>query len=146
MPAGGHIDFNEAELARLLTFPDGPVARLMMRVGELGTQEAKRLCPTSPAGSGGRPSGYLRSRIGWKLDRDQRGLHVDIRSTALTPQGHNYGLDVELGTKPHVIESHGPYPLRNARTRQVFGRTVHHPGTHAQPFLRPCVEVLRGQL
>src|SRR5690349_8498292 len=31
---------------------------------------------------------------------------------------------LEFGTRPHVIESHGDYPLRNAKTGQVFGRKV----------------------
>lgn len=44
---------------------------------------------------------------------------------------------VEYGTRPHIIQSHGNYPLRNRKTGQVFGRLVHHPGTQAQPFIRP---------
>jgi hypothetical protein len=47
-----------------------------------------------------------------------------------------YALYVECGTDPHPIDSHGPWPLRS-RSGQVFGRHVNHPGTHAQPFLRP---------
>jgi hypothetical protein len=45
-------------------------------------------------------------------------------------------LFVEFPTRPHTIESHGDYPLRNKRG-QTFGRVVHHPGTEAQPFLVP---------
>jgi len=46
---------------------------------------------------------------------------------------------VEYGTKPHIIRSHGDYALRNRETGQSFGRTVHHPGTEAQPYMRPAV-------
>jgi hypothetical protein len=51
----------------------------------------------------------------------------------------NHTLVNELGSRPHLIESHGDYPLRNRETGQVFGRVVHHPGTLAQPFLRPAL-------
>ena len=44
---------------------------------------------------------------------------------------------VEYGTRPHIIRSHGDYPLRNRETGEVFGRVVRHPGTQAQPFIRP---------
>jgi hypothetical protein len=46
---------------------------------------------------------------------------------------------VEYGSRPHIIRSHGNYPLRNRETGDVFGRIVHHPGTPAQPFLRPAL-------
>jgi hypothetical protein len=26
----------------------------------------------------------------------------------------------------------------------VFGRVVHHPGTQAQPYLRPALDAIRG--
>lgn len=52
---------------------------------------------------------------------------------------------VEYGTGPHWIISHGyaagrryPWPLRNRRTGEVFGPVVWHPGTPAQPFIRPA--------
>jgi len=59
--------------------------------------------------------------------------------------GRTYAAYVELGTAPHVIRSHGPYPLRNPRTGQVFGPVVHHPGTKAQPFLRPALFQQRSE-
>ena len=52
---------------------------------------------------------------------------------------------VEFGTGPHWIISGGfalhmkrPYPLRNRETGQVFGPVVWHPGSPAQPFMRPA--------
>lgn len=41
---------------------------------------------------------------------------------------------LERGTKPHLIESHGKWPLRSDEG-EVFGRIVHHPGSHKAPFL-----------
>lgn len=53
--------------------------------------------------------------------------------------GTAYWASVEYGSRPHIIRSHGNYPLRNRETGDVFGRVVHHPGTPAQPFLRPAL-------
>ncbi|MGI5171873.1 hypothetical protein ACQEU3_46780 [Spirillospora sp. CA-253888] len=143
-PVGGWLQWNNPELHRLLNSPDGAVARDLARRGVIGAQAAKRLCPTSPRGSGDRGSGYLRSSIGWDVGKDARGLYVDVKATARTPDGKSYGLFVEYGTAPHVIESKGDYPLRNRKTGQVFGRRVQHPGTAPQPFLRPALQEMRA--
>lgn len=115
----------------------------MARVGEVGAQGAKRRAPVSPDGSNGRPSGYMRSKIGWIIEEDAEGLYVDIQSPATTPSGYPYGLGVEVGTVAHVIESHGPYPLRDKKGN-VFGRKVSHPGTDPQPYLRPSLDDIRA--
>jgi hypothetical protein len=53
---------------------------------------------------------------------------------------NNYAIHIEFGTKPHIITSKGPWPLRNKETGQVFGRIVFHPGSRARPFLRPSAD------
>ncbi|WP_188188050.1 hypothetical protein [Nonomuraea sp. SYSU D8015] len=144
---GFRIDFNEAELDRIFKSPQGPVGRQMARYGEIVTQGAKRRCPVSPRGSGGRPSGYTRSKIGWELHRDAIGLYTDIASPAKTPQGEPLGLFLEVGTRPHVIRPKNPRGwLRwvGADGRVHFAKKVNHPGTSAQPYLRPALEDLRG--
>lgn len=140
------IYWNEIELDAVLRGPTGPVARRMVRYGEIVTQGAKRRAPVSPHGSAGRPSGYLRSKIGWRMGRDSLGLYVDISSPARTPQGEPLGLFMEVGTRPHVIR-----PLRPggwlrwvSGGRVHFAQIVHHPGTSPQPHLRPALEDLRG--
>lgn len=144
-PVGGRLQWNEREVDRLLNSFDGPVGRDLNRRGEIGTQTAKRLCPTSPRGSDGRRSGYTRSNIGHELGRDNRGLYVDVKSTARTRDGIPISLLLEFGTRGHVIESHGDYPLRNRQTGQVFGKRVQHPGTAPQPHLRPAlIEMVRS--
>lgn len=87
---------------------------------------ANRLCP--------RDTGELAdSIIGEALETS-----MDCRLSA--GGGHiDYAAVVELGSRPHEIRSHGNYPLRNRETGQAFGRVVHHPGTRAQPYLRPGV-------
>lgn len=53
--------------------------------------------------------------------------------------GTDHWAPTEYGSRPHLIVSHGSWPLRDRATGQVFGRVVHHPGTPAQPFMRPAV-------
>lgn len=135
MPVGGRLNWDEAEWNRVFG-PGGPVARYMRGQAEIVTQGAKRRAPVSPAGSNGRGSGHLRSSIGWEMGQDSDGIYFDVQATA------DYALFVEVGTAPHVITSHGDYPLRS-RSGQVFGRRVNHPGTEAQPFLRPALDDIR---
>jgi len=134
--AGVHVEWDEAALHDLLASQDGPVGRDLIRKTEKVTQEAKRLAPVSPDGSNGKPSGYMRSRIDGKVTTDD-GLVGYVEAHA------EYPIYVEVGTGPHLIESHGDYPLRDSKGH-VFGKTVHHPGTHAQPFLRPALDILAG--
>lgn len=48
-----------------------------------------------------------------------------------------YAADVEYGTKPHIISIKNKRVLTDGKT--FFGTVVKHPGTTAQPFLRPAV-------
>lgn len=139
---GGRIRINEGELQRILTSRAGPVARRLEDDAERVTQEQKRLCPVSPVGASDHPSGQLRSAIGWEMHEDIHGLVVRAGVDPSSP-ANDYAIPVEVGTQPHTIESHGDYPLRNPKTGQVFGKSVNHPGTDAQPFIRPSLDVLR---
>ena len=141
---GGRIIWDDSEFNEILESEHGAVGRYMARVGEVVTQGAKRRAPVSPDGSNGRPSGYMRSKIGWLIGTDSDGLYVDVISPAETPAGYPYDLGVEVGTVAHIIRSKGPYPLRNRKTGQVFGQQVSHPGTNAQPYLRPAFDDVRS--
>jgi HK97 gp10 family phage protein len=51
-----------------------------------------------------------------------------------------YAPDVEFGTGPHVIEPDDAEALRfTVDGEEVFAARVEHPGTEAQPFLRPSL-------
>jgi hypothetical protein len=140
---GGRIVWNDPELSSVLNSPEGPVGRDLQRKAEVVTQGAKRRAPVSPDGSHGRPSGYMRAHIGWRITRDSDGLVAIVESPAATPEGFPYPLVVELGSAPHIIESHGDYPLRD-KYGHVFGKRVQHPGTDPQPYLRPALDDIRG--
>jgi hypothetical protein len=64
-------------------------------------------------------------------------------SPAMSPTGYPIGYGLEIGTAPHVIKSHGLYPLKDKYGR-VFGQKVNHPGTLPQPYLRPALDDIRG--
>ena len=51
---------------------------------------------------------------------------------------------IEYGTAPHIIVSHGNYPLRNRKTGQVFGRMVKHPGNAEFAPMRNALYRKRG--
>lgn len=83
-----------------------------------------------------RPSGYLRSSvIKWR-----EPLAICIGPTA------PYASYVNDGTPPHLIRSHGDWPLRNRATGQVFGQEVHHPGTRGVHFVEKAAAAIQGQV
>ena len=118
---GFRVEVDERALHALITSPNGDIAKwLDSRVGPALAQEAKRLAPVSPHGSHGRPSGYLRSSIGYELGADAQSVYVDYGSNAHTPEGFDYGEAQELGPMPD-----NP-----------------HPFTHT-PYLRPALDIVK---
>jgi hypothetical protein len=103
--------------------------------------------PVSRDGSHGRPSGYARSKIHIERGADGLGPYWDVGTgdDALSPDGTNYPVILELGSRPHVIESHGDYPLRD-KYGHVFGRRVQHPGTHPYPWCRAALADIAGRV
>jgi hypothetical protein len=69
---------------------------------------------------------------------DSLGMSV-VHGTGIITVTAEHWAAVEYGTKPHIIRSGGDYSLRNRETGQSFGKVVHHPGTPAQPYIRPAV-------
>lgn len=102
------------------------------RLGPDIRDDAKRYCPVD--------LGSLKESIESHMEE-----HDIVVSATGGTDGRVYAAYVELGTRPHPIESHGDYPLRNRRTGQVFGRHVNHPGTKPEPYLRPALFQQRGE-
>ncbi|HNX48678.1 MAG TPA: HK97 gp10 family phage protein [Thermoanaerobaculaceae bacterium] len=119
----GDVVLDQQVLDALIHSPAGPVARLLVKVGEQTTQEAKRRAPVGDRSSktpGGHPSGWLRSNIGWAVGRDGGDLVVDIVSDAITSQanpfpGEPYSVFVEepslrpRGLPEKFRKGEGPY-------------------------------------
>ncbi len=96
----------------------------------------KYRCPVSPVcAESDRPSGWLRSSV-----RAVRQPDGDV----LVGAWADYAIYVEEDTLPHVIESHGPWPLRSRCPPAVFGRKVLHPGTKGKHFVRDSVADANG--
>ncbi len=76
-------------------------------------------------------------RVTGEYDRSFRTERTRIggRAAVRVVNDANASIILELGSRPHVIRSHGDYPLRSADGR-VFGKEVRHPGTPAYHFLR----------
>jgi hypothetical protein len=132
-----HVIWDDAAVKLWSEDPLSDVGRAMDRLADGVVLSMKYHCPVSPVDSG--RSGTLRSSI--MKFRQPNGDYF-IGPTAKTDDGRFLGPMIESGTPPHIIESHGPWPLRNKRTGQVFGRIVHHPGTRPQPFIALSLEEL----
>lgn len=112
---------------------------------EIVAEAQRAAIPVSRDGSYGRPAGYAKSRIGVTGGYDALGFYFDVGSDATTPDGTSYPAILDLGSRPHVIESHGEYPLRSKDGR-VFGRRVSHPGTQATYWCRGSLAALAGRV
>lgn len=58
----------------------------------------------------------------------------------------SYAPFVEFGTAPHVITATNAKVLANAKTGQIFGKVVHHPGTKANPFMERILASAQAEI
>ena len=85
---------------------------------------AKQLAPVQ--------TGNLRSSIGSRFKNS--GLTGIVEATAA------HAAYVEFNTRPHIIRAKRAKYLRFKKGGQVhFRKSVKHPGTTAQPFMRPAL-------
>lgn len=94
---------------------------------------AKQLAPVD--------TGRLRSSIASEV--------VRIADDVL--EGHvgtnvDYAEEVEFGTSAHTITADSGVLAWETEGETHFARSVQHPGTEPQPFLRPAVEQHRGDI
>jgi hypothetical protein len=98
-------------------------------ITEAVADDARAECPID--------SGDLVSTIGTRYPGK---LHGIVKVGGRGPLAHevDYWPSVEYGSAPHWITSHGAWSLRSDEG-VYFGRRVWHPGTQAQPFMRPAL-------
>lgn len=106
------------------------VGSQVRRVTEAVAEDAIAGCPID--------SGDLVETIRTRYPGGLRGLVVVGGSHGFAVNV-DYWAAVEYGSEPHLIVSHGSWSLHNDETDEYFGRVVHHPGTPAQPFMRPAL-------
>jgi hypothetical protein len=141
MASNVRLTFSRTWVQQVTGIADPKVRRGAEEIAEA----QRRAIPVSADGSHGRPAGYAKSRIAVRVAADANGRYYDIGSDATTPDGFPYPVVLDVGSRPHLIESHGDYPLRNARTGQVFGKVVQHPGTRPTYWCRGSMSALAGK-
>lgn len=144
MPGDYEVIWDDAAIAAIPTTTQ--VKAAMDRIAAGAVQTMKFLTPVSPVGPLHR-SGNLRSSI--HAFRHSGGLvsypYRAANDIVVGPTA-SYARYVNDDTRPHLIESHGPWPLRNRETGQVFGRVVHHPGTTGKHFIEKTAESMDGRV
>tara|TARA_R100000329_G_scaffold62626_1_gene55825 strand:- start:213 stop:659 length:447 start_codon:yes stop_codon:yes gene_type:complete len=84
--------------------------------------EAQRLVPVD--------TGRLRGSINVKKEYLSKVIGTNVE----------YARDVEFGTGPHEIVAKNKKVLANKKKGIIFGKRVKHPGTEAQPYMRPAFQ------
>lgn len=99
--------------------------KLLRPLAESVMRDAKRLCPID--------TGHLSESITYEIvSWDEAIVGTDV----------DYAASVEFGSQPHTITARNAKVLSDGK--HIFGKTVRHPGTPAQPFLRPALYRERG--
>jgi HK97 gp10 family phage protein len=88
--------------------------------------EARRRAPVD--------TGRLRSSIVSRAETSGRSVGYVVGTNV------NYAAAVEYGTAPHVIKPKNKKALAWPGGRHPVAK-VNHPGTRAQPFMRPAIEM-----
>ncbi|MFE1515693.1 HK97-gp10 family putative phage morphogenesis protein [[Kitasatospora] papulosa] len=116
----------ERGLRRALGGMSDDVKRAVDRTRTDVQNEARRRAPVD--------TGRLRSSIVSRAEGSGRTVGYVVGTNV------NYAAAVEYGTAPHVIKPTNKKALYWPGARHPVGK-VNHPGTRAQPFMRPAVEM-----
>lgn len=124
------VRWNSREADRILKSSRGPVAQDLRAKALKVEARAKQHAPVD--------TGALRGSIHTREGRDEQGPFVEVGSDL------DYAIIVELGSRPHVIRPKDKQALAWPGGAHPVAE-VHHPGTQAQPYLRPALEALRDE-
>lgn len=116
----------ETALRRALGRQSDEVRRAIVQTGVDVQNKARELCPVD--------TGRLRSSIVHRTEGGGRTTGVVVGTNV------SYAADVEYGTAPHVILPKNKKALYWPGAAHPVSR-VNHPGTRAQPFMRPALEL-----
>jgi HK97 gp10 family phage protein len=125
------LDKRFAELAKVASFAQMITA--LMAGGEEIAEEARSLVPVSKGG------GTLRDAIGVrKAPKKRRKMGAMVEVAVIGDPARYYAHLVEFGTRAHRITA------KRGGFLWIGRRMVNHPGTAAQPFMRPALDTRRG--
>ncbi|NEB83969.1 HK97 gp10 family phage protein [Streptomyces anulatus] len=116
----------ERGLRRVLGRMSDDVKRAVDRTRIDVQNEARRRAPVD--------TGRLRSSIVSRAEGSGRNVGYLVGTNV------NYAAAVEYGTAPHVIKPTNKKALYWPGARHPVAQ-VNHPGTRAQPFMRPAIEM-----
>lgn len=103
------------------------LSRAVERSVETIATKARREAPWNKQTGGGQLAQSIKTNMAGRFSGEV---------TAHAP----YSAYVHEGTRPHLIQAKQKKALANVRTGDFFGKTVRHPGTQANPFLKRAVE------
>lgn len=96
--------------------------RFLFRIGSGVRYRAKQIAPYK--------TGKLKEDI-QVFDNRADSLSIGVGNTMLV----SYAKFVYFGTRPHVIKPKKMKALANKKSGQIFGKSVNHPGTKANPYI-----------
>jgi HK97 gp10 family phage protein len=83
--------------------------------------------------------GDLRSSISYTCKNGKSGdLSLPGNADGIIGTNKEHAPHVEFGTRPHIITIKSARVLSDGK--DIFGTQVNHPGTPAQPFMRPAMD------
>lgn len=81
-----------------------------------------------------------------RLSLDELQDSLDDSASAIVGASADHANDVEFGTGPHTIEAKDAQALHfQWKGEEIFVKSVQHPGTEPQPFLRPAAREIRAR-
>lgn len=104
--------------------------RFLFRIGSGVRYRAHKIAPVGPGNDEGYDGGNLKKDIQVFDDRID-SFSISVGNTKLVP----YAKFVYFGTRPHVIKPKKMKALANKKSGQIFGKSVNHPGTKANPYI-----------
>jgi HK97 gp10 family phage protein len=103
----------------------------ILKICQLIEGTAVMLCPVD--------KGDLRTSIGYACQLGSTaGAKKPGNYDGIVSTNKEHASHVEFGTRPHTITVKTARVLSDGKT--IFGKRVQHPGTQAQPFMRPAVD------
>jgi phage gpG-like protein len=116
-------------------------------IGLVVERQAKNLCPVKT----GRLAGSITTQSVEKgTNPESPATKADVidkpfdENEVFVGTNVEYASDIEFGTGPHKITVKNAKVLTDGKT--FFGKSVNHPGTPAQPFLRPALDLAKGEM
>jgi HK97 gp10 family phage protein len=105
--------------------------RAVLKICQAIEGTAVMLCPVD--------KGDLRASIGYACELGSTsGASKPTEYDGIVTTNKEHAPHVEFGTRPHTIAVKFARVLSNGK--DVFGTIVNHPGTRAQPFMRPALD------